>query len=174
MCLGVNVFVTIPYSPLRYLLFKFFDLFRLCLFLYRPLSCLFQFFQMFQDLVDGLCVFAEHDFATRQVLLPTVMPRQVASVPLSANMVNLSQHAPIDHVFGIVVQHAVVTLMPSRQVQLLLVGQTPHHLALGHVVRHQFLGQHMLASLECIAGGLGVQVQRQRDDHRFDVRIPDQ
>ena len=107
----------------------------------------------------------------RQRLLPTIAAGQVAAVPLGPDVVDFAEQAPLDHVDGVVVEHAVMPLVADGEVQIVLVGHAGHQLALGHVVGHQFFGQHVLAGLEGIDGDRGMQMQRQGDDDRLDIGV---
>jgi len=55
-----------------------------------------------------------------------------------------------------------------------LLGGAGHLLALADGLRHELLGEHVLAGLHRLDGHRGVQVQRQADDHGLDVRVLDQ
>ena len=52
-----------------------------------------------------------------------------------------------------------------------LLGDLGHLLALADGLGHELLGQHVLAGLHGLDGHRGVQVQRQADDDRLDVRV---
>ena len=45
---------------------------------------------------------------------------------------------------------------------------------MGDIVSHQFFGQHMFAGHHGLDGDGGMEMQRQRDDDRFDPGILDQ
>ena len=117
------------------------------------------------------------DFAVRQPSRPPASlasnyrARQIAAVPLCANVVQLPEQPPLDQMHGVVVEHAVMTLMPGGQIAIVGRGHTCHLLARADVVGHQLLGQHVLAGLHGRDGDRRVQMQRQRDDHRLDVGI---
>ena len=49
--------------------------------------------------------------------LPRIVPRQVSSVPLSADVVELAEHTPTDQMDCVVVQNAVVPLVAGCQVE---------------------------------------------------------
>ena len=91
-------------------------------------------------------------------------------MPLGADVMDVADQAAPDRVDRVVVQNAVMPLMADGQDLVRLLGDAAHFLALGHAVGHQLFGQHVLAGLHGLDGHRGVQVQRQGDDHRLDVR----
>ena len=105
-------------------------------------------------------------------LLPAIVARQVAAVPLGADVVQLAQQPLADHLDRVVVEDVVVPLVAGGQEQLGLLGHAGHLLALVDAVAHQLLGQHVQAGLHGGHGRRGVQVQRQGDDHRLDAVLP--
>ena len=102
-------------------------------------------------------------------LLPAIVARQVAAVPLGADRVQLAQHALANQLHRVVIQNVVVTLVTGGQEQLALLGHPRHLLALVDAVAHQLFGNHVQAGLHGGNGRGGVQVQRQGDDHRLDA-----
>ncbi len=110
----------------------------------------------------------------RQLRLPAIAARQVAAVPLRPDVVDVPQQPALEYVDRVVVQDAVVPLVPGGQQSAGLGGHAAHLLAFGHAVGHQLFGQHVLAGQHGLDGHLRVQVQRQGDDHRFHVGIGQQ
>jgi len=64
-----------------------------------------------------------------------------------------------------------MALVSRGEIETQLFGNARHDLALRDAVRHQLLGQHVLAGLHRINRGGGMQEQRQRDDDGFDIRV---
>ena len=92
-------------------------------------------------------------------------------MPLGADVMQLAQQAPPQQIHRVVVQDAVMPLVADRQVQAQFIGHAAHDLALRDVVRHQLFGQDVLARLHRLARRGRMQMQRQSDNDRFDVRI---
>ena len=86
----------------------------------------------------------------------------------------LADQAALDNVDGVVVQNAVMTLMARRQMQLLLLRDAAHALALTDGLAHQLFGQHMLAGFHRFDGDRVMQMQGEGDDHALDLRIFEQ
>ena len=111
---------------------------------------------------------------------PRVVTGQIAAVPLSADVVQLTDHTPTEQVNCVVVKHAVVTLVTGCTMQRLAIGvalafgDTGHHLALGDVVGHEFFGQNMFALHHGFHRDRSMQMQRQGDDHGFDGIVVEQ
>ena len=107
--------------------------------------------------------------------LPRILAGQVAAVPLGTDRVQVAdEFGGADRMDGVVVEHAVVPLMPGRENPAGLLRHAAHLLALMHAVAHELFGEHVLAGPHRFDRRLGVEVERQRDDHRLDVRVGEQ
>ena len=96
--------------------------------------------------------------------------RGVVAVPERPDVADVAQDVVLDQVIGVVVQDRVVPLVADGQQPVRLAGDLAHLLALGDRVRHQLLGEDVLALLHRLDGDRGVQPQRQGDDDHLDVR----
>ncbi len=93
-------------------------------------------------------------------------------MPLRSDRVHLANQPRFaERVNGIVIEHAVVPLMPGRQEAVRLGGHPAHLLALMDAVPHELFGEHMLARPHRLDGGNRMQMQRQGDHHRLDLVI---
>ncbi len=90
-------------------------------------------------------------------------------MPLGANVVQLAEQPPADHLDRVVVKDVVVTLVPGGQEEIGLRRDAGHFLALVDAVGHQLLGHHVQTGLHRGDGRRGVQKQRQGDDYRLDA-----
>ncbi len=86
-------------------------------------------------------------------------------------MPDVAQDVVLDQVIGVVVQDRVVPLVADGQQAVGLAGDLAHLLALGDRVRHQLLGEDVLAGLHRLDRHRRVQPQRQGDDDHLDVGI---
>ena len=102
---------------------------------------------------------------------PRVSARCVVAMPLSPNVVDFAQQAPLDQVDGVVIENAVVTLVTDRQRHTGLFGNASHQFALGDIVSHQFFAQDVLARLHCGDRHRSVQKQRRGNDDGINIRI---
>ena len=92
-------------------------------------------------------------------------------MPQGADVLDVAEHAGLDDFVGVGVEHAVVPLMADRQELSVSSAPGDHLLALGDVPGHQLFAQDVLAALPCaFDGDRGVQMQRQGDDDRLDLR----
>ena len=78
-------------------------------------------------------------------LLPTVVTRQVAAVPLGADVVQFAQSALADQIDRVIVENVVVSLVAGGQQQLGLFGHASHFLALMDAMAHQLFGDDVQA-----------------------------
>ncbi len=110
----------------------------------------------------------------RQRHLPAIVARQIAPMPLSADVVNVSQETMRDQPLGVVVEDAVIALMTDGEKLAGLLGHAAHLLALVDAVSHQLFGEHVLALAHGLDRRLGMEVKRQRDDDGLDIRVVQQ
>ncbi len=103
--------------------------------------------------------------------LPTVVAGEVAAVPLGADVVQLAQQPLAEQFHRVVVEDAVMALVAGGQQAIGLLGRQGHLLALVDGVAHELLGDDVQPGLHGGDGHRGVQVQRQGDDHRFQLVV---
>ena len=156
---GVDLLVGIPSFPLSHLVCQLLDR--------QWVGGRVQLSLETVELVDDL---VDRPFTAGKRHLPTIAAWQIAAMPLGTNVVQLSEQAETQQVHCVVIQHAVVALVSGGQMQAGLFGDAGHGFALGHVVRHQFFGQHMLAAHHGLDGDGSVQEERQCDNDRFNAR----
>ena len=95
-------------------------------------------------------------------------------MPLGPDVMQITQQPPPNRVHGIVIENAVVTLVTGRQQQSGLTCNTRHVFGLVDTMGHQLLGQHVLARFQGLDCHWRVQMQRQRNNDGFDVRVGEQ
>ena len=78
----------------------------------------------------------------------------------------LTDQAPLEHVYGVVIQNAVVPLVTGREMDRLSIlirahfRNSSHDFALSDVVRHQLFSQHVFVRLHCLHSDWRMQVKR--------------
>ena len=114
--------------------------------------------------VDGFRAF-------RKRHLPAVGTREVAAVPLSANVVQIAEDGRVNEGRRVIVKDVVVALVADREVLFAFVRNANHFLAVRDAMSHQFFGQDVAAGAHRFDRGRSVQVQRQTDDNAFDSEL---
>ena len=109
--------------------------------------------------------------ALRKRHLPAVGTRQVAAVPLGANVVQIAENRRVNEGFGVIVKDVVVALVANREVLFAFVRNANHFFAVRDAVAHQFFGQDVAARAHRFDRGRSVQVQRQTDDNAFEAEF---
>ena len=112
--------------------------------------------------VDGFRAF-------RKRHLPAVGTREVAAVPLGANVVQVADRGRVNKGRRVIVKDVVVALVADREVLFALVRNANHFFAVRDAVSHQFFGQDVAAGAHRFDRGRSVQVQRQTDDNAFEA-----
>lgn len=108
----------------------------------------------------------------RDSLLPAVgVGEAVVTVPLSANVLDVTQRAALHEAVGVVVQDAVMPLVTDGQQQVVVPGLADHGLAVRDGAGHQLFGQHVQAGVQAVQRDGSVRDERGGDDNRLDAQF---
>ena len=92
-------------------------------------------------------------------------------MPLGADEFDVAQQPLADDVVGVVVQDAIVPLVPDRQMQVLFLCLADQLFALRDVVGHQLFAEDVLAGIQGIHGERRVPVERNGDHDGLDIFV---
>ena len=106
----------------------------------------------------------------RHGLLPGVSAGHVASMPLSANVVQVAQQSALNRVHRFFVKNVVVTLMSGRQMDFRQLRRLRHFFTFKNRVRHELFCQDVQALFHGSNRRRRVKVQRQSDNDRFNAQ----
>ncbi len=91
-------------------------------------------------------------------------------MPLSSNELDVPQQAHPCQVGGVVIQHAVMTLMTYGQHESIFFRRADHLFALGDILRHQLFAQDMQSGFHALKCNGGMLNQRYRDHDGLNIQ----